>query len=73
MMARAARTAYTVSYDSENHISVLTQMWGSKWPEVGLCCGAATDGEMKTYLIFSGTSFSRFFLIAFSMWFLLLF
>ena len=28
------QTAYTVSYNSESHISVLTQMWGSKWPKV---------------------------------------
>src|SRR5210317_576867 len=28
------QTVYTVSYDSESHLSVLTQMWGSKWPQV---------------------------------------
>lgn len=35
-MARGhgATSSYTVSYDSENHLSVLTQRLGSKWPEV---------------------------------------
>jgi len=28
------RTSYTVSYDSENHWGVLTQMHGSQWPRV---------------------------------------
>jgi hypothetical protein len=27
-------THYTVTYDSANHIKVLRQMTGSKWPEV---------------------------------------
>lgn len=27
-------TAYTVSYNSENHYQVLTQLWGSKWRDV---------------------------------------
>ncbi len=30
----ATQTVYTVSYNSESHLSVLTQMWGSKWPQV---------------------------------------
>lgn len=34
MSAAACRTAYTVSYNSENHWSVLTQMYGSQWPRV---------------------------------------
>lgn len=29
-----SNTAYTVSYDSQSHWSVITQMWGSKWPTV---------------------------------------
>ena len=28
------KTSYTVSYDSSNHFSVLTQVWGSKWLSV---------------------------------------
>lgn len=30
----ARQTVYTVSYNSESHFQVLTQMWGSKWPQV---------------------------------------
>eukprot|EP00581_Thalassiosira_minuscula_P012133 CAMPEP_0183711598 /NCGR_PEP_ID=MMETSP0737-20130205/7070_1 /TAXON_ID=385413 /ORGANISM="Thalassiosira miniscula, Strain CCMP1093" /LENGTH=374 /DNA_ID=CAMNT_0025940155 /DNA_START=113 /DNA_END=1237 /DNA_ORIENTATION=+ len=33
-MVYAANTVYTVSYDSESHFQVLTQLWGSKWPQV---------------------------------------
>lgn len=32
--AYATETHYTVTYDSGSHLRVLTQMWGSKWPEV---------------------------------------
>lgn len=32
--ATTTQTVYTVSYNSESHLSVLTQMWGSKWPQV---------------------------------------
>eukprot|EP00543_Licmophora_paradoxa_P009061 CAMPEP_0202445930 /NCGR_PEP_ID=MMETSP1360-20130828/4631_1 /ASSEMBLY_ACC=CAM_ASM_000848 /TAXON_ID=515479 /ORGANISM="Licmophora paradoxa, Strain CCMP2313" /LENGTH=243 /DNA_ID=CAMNT_0049062339 /DNA_START=58 /DNA_END=789 /DNA_ORIENTATION=- len=30
----AARHGYTVTYDSDSHWRVLTQMWGSIWPKV---------------------------------------
>lgn len=33
-MSQDHASSYTATYNSRDHVAVLTQMWGSKWPEV---------------------------------------